>query len=332
MTRLGARPCAAAILIYHSIADVRFDPFGITIGTTDFRRHVEILARRFTPLSLQQLADGLDRGELPKRAVVVTFDDGYANNLTAALPCLRAHGVPAALFVSTGYIGAPREYWWDEIERLTCSECAGDRAPVLELSTGGASLRADMTDGVTAAKEISLWLQGRPADCVDEGLEQLRRWAAVDGVLPPRETHRPMSLDELREVAGSGQFEIGAHTRRHFRLGAQNLGVQQSEIAGCGEDLKSWLGVEPTSFAYPFGNPENDYTPATVMMVKELGFQLAVSGWPGLAGRSSARYELPRWFVHTPADEFERWLGNRFKSRPLRAASKLRAMVRRPGR
>lgn len=327
---MGSR--AAAILVYHSIADVAADPYGITVSPADFRRQVEILAQRFTPLSLRHFADGLDRGELPERAVVVTFDDGYANNLSVALPCLRAHGVPASLFVATDYIGSDREYWWDEIERLTCSDANGDRAPVLELAASGATLRADMTDGVAAAKEISLWLQGRPAGGVDEGLEQLRRWAAVDGALPARQTHRPMTLDELRELAGSGDFEIGAHTRRHFRLGAQTPGAQRDEIAGSRDDLKAWLGKEPTSFAYPFGNPQNDYTPATVAIVKEVGFELALSGWPALARGSSARHELPRWFVHTPANDFERWLDNRFKALPLRAAGKLRAMARRRGR
>jgi peptidoglycan/xylan/chitin deacetylase (PgdA/CDA1 family) len=139
-----------------------------------------------------------------------------------------------------------------------------------------------------------------------------------------------MTLDELRELAGSGQFEIGAHTRHHFRLGAQTEDVQRDEIAGSRDDLKAWLGAAPTVFAYPFGNPSDDYTPGTVAVVEQLGFELALSGWPGLTRRSSPRYELPRWFVTTPErKEFERWLSNRFRSLPLRAISKLGARARR---
>ena len=187
-----------------------------------------------------------------------------------------------------------------------------------------------MTDPVAAAKQISLWLQGHRTGGVEEGLEQLRRWAGADADGPARETHRPMTLDELRALAGSGQFEIGAHTRHHFRLSAQTEDEQRAEIAGSRQDLTTWLGRAPSVFAYPFGNPSTDYTPATVAAVQQQGFELALSGSPGLTERSSPRYELPRWFVTTPdPTAFERWLVNRFRPLPLRAVSKLTARTRR---
>jgi peptidoglycan/xylan/chitin deacetylase (PgdA/CDA1 family) len=201
MKRLGATRCRAAILVYHSVADVAHDPFGITVGPPDFRGHMEVLARRFSPLSLEQLCAGLERGELPERAVVVTFDDGYANNLSTALPSLAAAGVPASLFVATGFIGSQREFWWDEVERLVCGEAGAQRAPVLELSAGADSLHCSMGDGIDAARQIVLWLQARPAGSVEEGLQQLRSWTGLDSAPPARETHRPLTLDELRELA-----------------------------------------------------------------------------------------------------------------------------------
>jgi peptidoglycan/xylan/chitin deacetylase (PgdA/CDA1 family) len=327
----GVSPrCAAAALVYHSIADVERDPFGITVSPADFEGQMEVLARRFNVLSLEQLCAGLDRGELPDRAVVVTFDDGYANNLTAALPSLTAHGVPATLFVATGYIGSPHEFWWDEIERLVGVERAVDAAPVLELEVGGDSLRVPMVPGA-AAKQIVLWLQARPAGGVAEGLVAVRRWAGVDGMSAARDTHRPLTLDELRELAANDQIEIGAHTRNHLRLRAQDVEVQRAEIERSRSDIESWLGAAPAAFAYPFGAPDTDYSPQTVTIVEEAGFERAVSGSPTLVRRSSSRYELPRWFVTTPEPkEFERWLANRFRALPLRAVSKLAARARPP--
>jgi peptidoglycan/xylan/chitin deacetylase (PgdA/CDA1 family) len=317
------------ILVYHSVAEVGHDPFKITVAPEDFRRHMEIVARRFAPLPLDQLCAGLDSGELPERAVAVTFDDGYANNLSAALPSLVEHGVPAALFIATAYIGGPQEFWWDEVERLAYGHASGDRAPVLELSVGGDSLRCSMDDAADATRELIPWLQARAPGGIEDGVEQLRRWAGLDDAPVARETHRPLTLEELRELARSGLVEIAAHTRRHLRLGAQSEDVQREEIEGSRADLQAWLGTAPASFAYPFGSPAGDYARATVDIVRELGFDCAVTSSPGLVAASSPRYELPRYFVSTPAPEhFERWLGNRFKSLPARAASKLVGLVR----
>jgi peptidoglycan/xylan/chitin deacetylase (PgdA/CDA1 family) len=329
MSRLALSRCAAAILIYHSIADVERDPFGITVGSADFEGQMDVLSRRFNVLALGELCAGLDRRELPERAVVVTFDDGYANNLAVALPSLAAHRVPATLFVATGYIGGDREFWWDEIERLIWVERGVNAAPELELSVGGESLHCPMEDRTAAVRRITLWLQGRPAGSVELGLGQLRQWAGADERLEPRDTHRPLTVAELRELASSPQIEIGAHTRTHPRLGAQGADVQRDEIQRSRSDLESWLGSAPAAFAYPFGSPGTDYSSTTVALVGEAGFAAAVSGSPHLAQPSSPRYELPRWFVTKAAPcEFERWLANRFRPRALRALSKTLARAR----
>lgn len=330
MSALVGNRRTAAILVYHAIADVERDPFGITVAPADFEGQLEILARGFNVISLGQLSAGLEQSELPERAVVVTFDDGYANNLEVGVPALARHGLVATLFVATSYIGGAREYWWDEIERLICVERGVDAEPVLEVAAGGDRLRCPMDDGAGAVRRIALWLQGLPAGSVEQGLDQLRRWAGADEPLAPRPTHRPLRLDELRELAGTPQFEIGAHTRTHLRLGAQEPEIQRAEIEGSRRDLEQWLGTAPATFAYPFGSPVNDYSPDTVSIVGAAGFQSAVSGEPGLARRSSPRYELPRWFVTVPEPrEFERWLANRFRPLPMRAVSKAMAGMRR---
>jgi peptidoglycan/xylan/chitin deacetylase (PgdA/CDA1 family) len=306
MSKPGAgRSARAAILIYHSIADGDRDPFGIAVSPAAFAAHVEILARRFVPQSLSELCAGLDQeGTVPARSVVVTFDDGYANNLSAALPVLSAHAAPATLFVSTGYIGAEREFWWDELECLLYGAAGTGRDPTLELSLGGAVLRCSV-DGRSPVHQIWSWLHRRSPGDVEAGLEQVRRWAGVEGTPAPRESHRPLTLEELRELSRSDSFEIAAHKRSHSKLASQSAAVQRAEIGGSRADLESWLGEPPASFAYPYGNPASDYSPATVELARELGFERAVSSSAGLAEPSS-----PRYFVtaRTPAD-FERWLG-----------------------
>ena len=126
-------------LVYHTVADAERDPFGITVAPADFDGQMEVLARRFNVLPLEQLGAGLQRGRLPDRAVVVTFDDGYANNLTAALPSLtrRARGArwprcswPPVTSARGASSGGTRS------RRLTAAGANGDREPVLELEVG----------------------------------------------------------------------------------------------------------------------------------------------------------------------------------------------------
>ena len=323
MNRARARGCAGVILVYHSVAALDWDPFGIAVSPEQFDAHMEILSRRFAPQSLGQLCAGLHRAELPQRPVVVTFDDGYANNLSAAQPSLAAHQIPATLFLATGYVGEQREFWWDELERLVRGGCGAGGDPTLELRVSGASLRCSMRDESVATHLLWRWLHQRPAGEIEAGLQQVRRWAGVQAAPAPRESHRPMTLDEVRELDRSG-VEIAAHTRTHPRLGAQEETVQRDEIGGSRADLEAWLGKRTVSFAYPYGNPATDYTRTSVELVRELGFERAVSTSAELARPSSSRYALPRYFVTTRAPaEFERWLAARFRSLPARASEKL---------
>jgi peptidoglycan/xylan/chitin deacetylase (PgdA/CDA1 family) len=315
---------SAAILVYHSVAVPRHDPYGIAVGPEAFRAQMEIIARRFTPRSLEQISAELAGGKLAGRCVAVTFDDGYANNLSAALPSLTEYDVPATLFVTTGYIGGEREFWWDELERIIFGARPARLAAPLELALSGHALRLPVTDRDAATHELWRWLHRFTPDQIDQGLGQIRHWAGLPRPLLPRATHRPLTVPELRELARDGRVILGAHTRRHPALAAQPEADQRLEIQQSGDDLQSWTGQRPTCFAYPYGNPQTDYSPVAVELVRELGFGCAVSTAAGLATTASSQLELPRFFVTSKGTrEFERWLAGRFAGRAVRTARKL---------
>src|ERR1051326_2045987 len=108
----------ALILLYHRVVELSSDPYLLGVRPQRFAEHLEILRKHGRPMQLHQLAQALRDGNLPRRALVVTFDDGYADNLYTAKPLLERFEVPATIFVTTGYIGRDREFWWDELERL----------------------------------------------------------------------------------------------------------------------------------------------------------------------------------------------------------------------
>lgn len=121
------------ILVYHDVVDAspEEDPYRISVPPALFERQIRFLSENgYRFLSVEEAAGLLSRSEVPDRAVVVTFDDGYESVLRAAAPVLNRYAVPATLFVAVEHIGQPRFPWsppdgrftrplnWDELATL----------------------------------------------------------------------------------------------------------------------------------------------------------------------------------------------------------------------
>src|SRR5262245_6029253 len=108
----------AVILLYHRVSELPTDPQLLCVTPAHFAEHLEILRKEYKPIGLRELSHAYQQEKLPRRAVVVTFDDGYFDNLANAKPLLEHYNIPATLFVTTGYTQRQREFWSDELERL----------------------------------------------------------------------------------------------------------------------------------------------------------------------------------------------------------------------
>ena len=111
-------PSKGIILMYHRIAEVPMDPWALCVTPQHFLQQMEVLRKDFHPLTLEQLAQAQKTGTIPPRAVVITFDDGYADNLHQAKPVLDHYNIPATIFVSTGYLDRATGFWWDTLEEF----------------------------------------------------------------------------------------------------------------------------------------------------------------------------------------------------------------------
>ena len=114
-------------LLYHRVTELPLDPQLLCVSPKHFGEHLDVLATEFQPLSLLEFIERLGCGRLPSRAVVVTFDDGYEDNLSNAKPILDRYGVPATVFVTTGYMGENREFWWDDWNACCCNPASFQR-------------------------------------------------------------------------------------------------------------------------------------------------------------------------------------------------------------
>jgi peptidoglycan/xylan/chitin deacetylase (PgdA/CDA1 family) len=312
--RLAGRFDGAVVLLYHRVTPLEPDPFSMAILPEQFDEQLRIIRECYEPLTLAELAAALRRRRVPRRGVAVTFDDGYADNLDVARPLLAAHGIPATMFVSTAYVKERREFWWDELERLM-RHAAGSAAEVaLEIS--GRRLVYDcLTEQSWSAALMDLQFKMRSSTVaqIDRILQQLRARVGHQADGEPRDSHRPLRIDELRLLGSNGLVEVGAHTRWHASLARASRGEQLDELGGSKRDLEEWLDAPVTSVSFPFGRRARDYTRRTVRIAQGVGFEVAAVRCSARATALSSLMEVPR--VVAPAvdgGEFEPWLARHF--------------------
>lgn len=324
----------AVILLYHRVAQLPTDPQLLCVTPDHFAEHLEILRKEYNPVGLRELSQVYKEGNLPERAVVVTFDDGYFDNLANAKPLLEQYNIPATVFVTTGYVGRRRECWWDELERLLLQP--GTLPDTLNLTISGKRHHWNLGDAVSYSEEAyqsyRTWnvrqkvVSGSRQDLYNalhpfirrmsdeeqrEALDTLLGWAEVKPIL--RSTHRMLSTDEVLCMAKGTLIDIGAHTITHPVLSALSPPAQQAEIQGSKAYLEEILERPVTSFAYPYGL-HSDYSAQTISVVKQSGFSCASSSYEDNVWQGSDRFQLPRRIVFDwDGEQFGRkliqWLG-----------------------
>lgn len=104
----------ARILLYHRVADIHNDPYSLCVSIENFRQQVKFFKENFRIVPLVKLAQDIRAGKVQRNTIVITFDDGYADNLHNALPILEEFKVPATIFMTVGYINQNKHFYWDE--------------------------------------------------------------------------------------------------------------------------------------------------------------------------------------------------------------------------
>ena len=255
-----------------------------------FDRIVGFIARYFHVLPLSQAASRLAAGTLPAAAACITFDDGYADNLTVAAPVLRRHGATATFFIASGFIDGGR-MWNDSVIEAVRNAPAGE-FDLRDLDLGVYAI-GDTASRVDAYGDLLRRLKYLDLGARLERSDEIARLAGLPGRCDLMMTSR--QVVELRDLG----MEIGAHTVRHPILNKVDAATAAAEIGDGRDQLAGWLGHPPEVFAYPNGVPNADYSDRDVELVRRAGFRCAVSTRRGAAGRATDRLQLPRF---TPWD------------------------------
>ena len=278
------------ILIFHRVPALPDPLFPELWPAALFEDRMRWLASAFTVLPLDEAVLRLRQGRLPPRAAAITFDDGYRDNAEVAAPILARLGLAATFFVADGYLDGGRMFndtVYEALRRLPAGE--------FELPLPG-SPRVSIDSMVSrraAADSLLPELKYLPLAEREFACGQL---AALAG--SPLPTDLMMSSSQVAGLIGQG-MAVGGHTVNHPILASIDAAAAEREIHANKTRLEATTGRRLSLFAYPNGGPGRDYTRAHVQMVKDAGYEAAVSTSHGAATAATDPYQLPRF---TPWD------------------------------
>ncbi|MEO8392323.1 MAG: polysaccharide deacetylase family protein [Chloroflexota bacterium] len=264
------------VLAYHRITDAtqpNFDHYRPNVSATPemFAQQIAYVARHFNAIDLETLNQFVTRKvPLPARPLLITFDDGYLDNYTNAFPILRAHHLPAVIFLMTNRMNQTGLPWWDE-----CAYYFHHTHLSQPPLTGSACL--DDPDERTLALE-SLIRQLKPMNA-DEQRSTLNAISSALDVEPPPEQQQFISWGQARELVAN-RVACQPHTFSHPRLSLLSEEAAQREIAQSCAQILAETGQQPLAFAYPFGMP-GDFTQASLQALRDVHLNIAFTLSPG---------------------------------------------------
>jgi peptidoglycan/xylan/chitin deacetylase (PgdA/CDA1 family) len=286
----------AVVLLYHRVTRLPSDPQLLAVAPDNFYDHVAWLRSNYALLTIDEFTTLVCKGKkMPKKAVIMTFDDGYADNWLEALPILETLQSQALFYITTSLLNTAQELWWDELERILL--LPGTLPPSLDIEIKGRQYRwptgtkKERTNTYHLIHPLLKFLV--PADR-DRTVSHLLQWAGLD--IAGRPSHRMLTSEELIRMHQSPAAIIGAHTHRHPALSALTKEQQREEIFQSRDILEHLLQDKIVHFSYPFGG-KKDYNQDSIQLCREAGFRMTGSNFYGQVHRWTDPWQVPRILV-----------------------------------
>lgn len=268
------------VLAYHRVvehAEPGFDTDRRNVSATPggFAEQMDYVARRFNPIGLDRLVAWLDgEARLPERPLLVTFDDGYRDNLLNAWPVMRDRDIPGVLLVAAAHIGVGRPFAWDLA--AWCFHHTSRRD--VDLPGWG---RVSWETGEERRLVLNRW--GEYCKTLPDEERSAAAWelpGLLEVTVPPGAFDGlHLDWDEVRALDAEG-FVAGAHTMEHPILTRVPRERARAEIADSAAKVSAEVGHPVEAFAYPNGL-RDDVDDEIVAMVRDAGFRLAFTLIPG---------------------------------------------------
>ena len=313
------------VLMYHRVATLTTDPWELAVCPQFFEQQLQVLQKTGLVAPISQLIEQVLSKKIQKPFIILTFDDGYADNYLLAKPLLEKYGLPATFFITSKHLGQEKEFWWDELENILLHTESLTR--YLSLCLQNISFDFDLQDEEILTETLKqkhchwnaylepptrrsklyleLWQLLSPLSYAEQQhlLAALRQWAGITEC--PRTSYLPMLEAQLRELATHELFTIGGHTVSHPALAHHPAEIQRHEIAQNKELLEALTGSTINSFAYPSGN----YNNTTIDIIRQQGIQIAFTTQHQVVKEKDDPYQIGRFQINNwPGTVFERML------------------------
>lgn len=285
---------ACRVLLYHRVVNYTTDPQLLCVKPENFDSQIGYLRSEFNLLGVEEFFSIISNGQkFPDKSILLTFDDGYADNLNFALPILEKHSAQALFYICPGNFETDREFWWDEIERHILLSANFPEQFKLDIDGKQFSSSGEIVERMKLYHDLLPVLRNMGFKQRDAIIEEI---ASQTGNTSPRESHRSMTWPELISMSLSNSAVIGAHTVHHPSLNFCSPEEQRKEIEVSKLLLEEKLNKNIEHFSYPFGT-KNDFSDVTKDLVKDVGFRMASANFPYIANRKSDLFAIPRFLI-----------------------------------
>ncbi len=316
--------------MYHRIAEVKTDPWQLSVTPEHFEQHLSLFSKKFKVLPLRELITQLSTQSIASNSLCLTFDDGYIDNFYFAKPLLEKYGCPATFFIPSQNIIRQEMFWWDVLEDILLNT---DHLPNhFSQTINGYEINVNLNDEILLTEQISkkqnawtwpdtpptqrcalylqVWEQLKPLQDADieTELTKIKTWAKVKDVSKPESL--PMTIEQVQSMSSNPLFQIGMHTASHPALSFHSYELQHKEILENKNILYNKCNHFTNSIAYPYGS----YNDVTLNIVRELKLTAAFSTKAIAVSNESDIMNLGRFQVYNcDSDTLEKKLLSWFK-------------------
>ncbi len=289
----------AVVLMYHRVLPTGADTFshsGIVVTPETFERHMAFLARHFRVLTLAQFKQELAASSFGSRACLVTFDDGWWDNLEYALPVLKKHGVPATIFVATGFIDTTDTFWQERLTRLLALAATHEGVETELMAEAGLKV----LDGASPesiklrARQFVTSLKGLAPEIPQRLIARLQLALRHNAQASDIGADRFMSWDEVNTLRKPGLVTIGSHAHSHARLTTLGYKGARQEFEISRQELERHGITDLIACAYPNGDVNDSVEAAAT----DAGFDLGFATKGGFVRHSSEAMCIRRINIH----------------------------------